>query len=1006
MDHRGTELCVNHQRGGRRPDSRWVWRGRLLSLALALTQWLLMPLAWTQSLSPAPSAAPAPNVALHGAAPKVVILSAYAMGLPLPDTINQGILNSLRAQGVRIADMYFELLDLTRTDQPAYRRALHDLLQQKLAGKTVGAVIVISPQALDFLRHEGRDLFPQAAVISLLSPELAPLQQLQRPVMNLPNDADLSGTMDMVMALFPDTRRVLVFDGPQPADDFRLATKNPAFAPWPQRVTFEYTHDLTYEQALQRAAHLPPDAVIIYSPYFGDTTGRAFAPVEVVEELGRVANRPVFGFMDTFMGHGIIGGSLIVHREVGLQAGQLAAKLRSGPQALAPGVTTFDIPSQRKLDWHELQRWKAERRPLPPGTALINKPRSLWDEHRELVLSVGATIGVLAALVSGLLLLNRRLRIAEAEARSGRERFQALVEQAPEAILVYDMDSRHVVDANSKALDLFGGTRAELLASGAERFTLEGTDADATSDLADRVMAGEVVVFDRPVHHMGGAEHICEVRLSRLPDPQHRWIRASLIDITERRLAEQLRQRYREQLEAEVQARTLELQEARDNAEAANRAKSVFLSNMSHELRTPLNAILGFAHLLGRDRSLGADGRSRIERISRAGKHLLNLINDVLEISRIEAGRITIGQAPFDLHELLESVEDIARERAQSKGLGFVSSLAPDLPRRVLGDGQRVKQVLINLLGNAVKYTEQGQVQLGVWREDGQILFAVSDTGQGMSEEDQARIFQAFYQTDAGRAKGDGVGLGLAISMELVKLMGGTLRVSSLLGTGSTFTLRLPLPVTEAAPDTPPQREVLHLAPGQPPCRVLVVDDDENNRELLLQLLSEAGFEVLAANNGVQAIERFLDWHPHLIWMDMRMPVVDGYEATRRIRQLPGGNALKIAALTASVFEEERQQVLASGCDTMVRKPIVIDDIFNTMAQLLGVRYRYSDNSADLHSLPADTRQQLRDAATTLDVAALERLVQELRAGYAEQSELLNGWLQSYRFDAIAKACE
>ena len=483
------------------------------------------------------------------------------------------------------------------------------------------------------------------------------------------------------------------------------------------------------------------------------------------------------------------------------------------------------------------------------------------------------------------------------------------------------------------------------------------------------------------------------------PEVADRFI-AFVTDISQRKAAEQA------------------LLQAKEAAEAANRAKSVFLSNMSHELRTPLNAILGFAQIMARDDTLDKTHRSRLETINRSGRHLLSLINDVLEISRIEAGRTTVQNEVFCLADTLMAVEDMIRARAESKSLSFVSEYGGELPRYVVGDAHHLRQVLINLLGNAVKYTDQGEVKLRLQAAEGFIRFEVADTGVGIGADDLPRIFQAFYQTDAGIAKGEGTGLGLAISHEFVRLMGSEIKVSSEPGKGSVFTFTLSLPEANAPAMTVEPSRVIGLAAEQPTVRVLVVEDNADSSELITLLLSNVGFEVRAVENGQQAIECFESWQPQFIWMDMRMPVLDGYQATKVIRSLPGGGQVKIAALTASAFREDRQAILDAGCDEMLSKPVDEYRLFRIMGDLLGLHYRFAEQGAtdsagqtavdaglDLSQLSPTLRAELADAAELLDADVVQAIIERLRPDFPEQAKTIAAWVDAYRFDVVAKLC-
>lgn len=477
----------------------------------------------------------------------------------------------------------------------------------------------------------------------------------------------------------------------------------------------------------------------------------------------------------------------------------------------------------------------------------------------------------------------------------------------------------------------------------------------------------------------------------------------------ERELAE-----YRFHLEELVSQRTAELALAKEAAEAANRAKTAFLANMSHELRTPLNAILGFAQLMERDPSLDSDHRRELQTINRSGRHLLTLINDVLEIARIEAGHTTIVSKPFDFIDLIRSVEEMMRLRAETKGLHFQVEPHSDLPYSVIGDGQRLKQVLLNLLGNAIKYTEQGTVTLRVTPNphNDLIRFEVIDTGAGIAPDDQAHIFQAFYQTEIGLAQGEGAGLGLTLCREFVHMMGGDITVNSQVDQGSEFAFSLPLPATDQVPTTLPQARVLGLQPGQPPVRVLIAEDATDSREFLARLLTSVGFEVMAVENGLKAVESFKSWHPHFIWMDIRMPVLNGFAATQHIRALPGGDQVKIVALTASVFQERMSDILQAGCDDILGKPFEEEQLFQIMGEQLHLDYRYAETEqravASLNLMPASLElcQSIKYAAEALDLDAFTDIIAHLQRSEPALATELQRWVSEFNFETIQRAAD
>ena len=385
-------------------------------------------------------------------------------------------------------------------------------------------------------------------------------------------------------------------------------------------------------------------------------------------------------------------------------------------------------------------------------------------------------------------------------------------------------------------------------------------------------------------------------------------------------------------------------------AEAANRAKSAFLANMSHELRTPLNAILGFSDLVRTDPQLPAGLREDVDIINRSGEHLLKLINDVLEIAKIEAGKLQLVIAPFDLGGMVRDVIEMMQVRASQKGLQLLFDMDSSFPRYIRGDEVRLRQILVNLVGNALKFTEQGGavIRLGTHRNDRlHLRIEVEDTGPGIRPEDRERLFKPFVQLAEGTGQ-KGTGLGLTIARQFAELMGGSITVESEVGRGSLFRLELPVEAAEPdellKPEARHYRDVVGVVPGQPRHRILVVEDQQENWLLLRQLISNIGLDVKLAENGEQGISLFQDWHPDLILMDWHMPVMDGDEATRRIRRLPGGDKVRIVAVTASAFKEERQEMFDAGMDDVVAKPYRFDEIYDCLTRQLGVRYIFADH--------------------------------------------------------------
>ncbi len=481
----------------------------------------------------------------------------------------------------------------------------------------------------------------------------------------------------------------------------------------------------------------------------------------------------------------------------------------------------------------------------------------------------------------------------------------------------------------------------------------------------------------------------------------------------------------------QLQAGNRELTEAKQKAEIANKTKSIFLANMSHELRTPMNAILGFSQIMLRSQSLSPEHLENISIIQRSGNYLLNLINNVLDLSKIEAGKMTINQKNFDLYMLLEEIEDLLQLKAEEKGLQLNLAIDNLVPRFVCTDETKLRQVLINLVNNGIKFTEEGGVNILVSLasqtplENNQryLKFAVEDTGAGIAEEDLPKVFEAFTQTEVGRNAQEGTGLGLPISRKFVQLMGGDIDIQSKVGEGTIFSFEIPVAVvTEKDVQTHNPRQakrVIALKPGQPRYRILVVDDRAVNRLLLIKLLQPLGFELKEAGNGQDAIAIWDEWEPHLIWMDMRMPVMDGYEATQYIKGTLKGNATAIIALTASVLEEEKAVILSAGCDDFIRKPFREFVIFEAMAKHLGVEYIYEEETEfshhhkpqlltaqDLKIMPSNWLKNLYQAATELDDDLILELINNIPSENNFLADKLKHLVDNFQIAKIRKLIE
>ena len=595
-------------------------------------------------------------------------------------------------------------------------------------------------------------------------------------------------------------------------------------------------------------------------------------------------------------------------------------------------------------------------------------------------------------------------REAGKQLRDSEERFRRLFEESMQAITLVE-DGRFVA-ANKASLAMLRAERPDQFIGLtpldiSPQYQPDGRlTSEKVVEVIDAALKTGSNAFEWEHVRFDGEHFIAKVLLTAIRQGDKDLLHVVWTDITEQKNAERELAEYRKYLERRVAERTAELQEARVAAETASRAKSDFLANMSHEIRTPMNAIIGMSHLTLRT-ELTPRQRDYLQKIQGAGQHLLGIINDILDVSKIEAGKFEIEQAEFDLDDLLANLTVLLTEKTSGKGLELTVDLAADVPRRLVGDPKRLQQILANLGSNAIKFTEHGHVVIeGQLRErteaEAVLCIAVRDTGIGITEEQKTRLFQSFQQADSSiTRKYGGTGLGLMISKSLVERMGGEIGVESEPGKGSTFWFTVRLGIGKDRPLAPgaPRAEPRATAPSSPQeaetfariagARILLVEDNELNQEVAREMLAGAGLAVDIAENGQVAVRKVQESNYDLVLMDMQMPVMDGLAATVAIRALDACRNLPIVAMTANAMQQDRDRCMDAGMNDYVAKPIDPDHLWSVLRRWLkpgSVEAGHARNGAagdDMPMAPADaaSAEAIPGDIEGLDVAAaLHRL--------------------------------
>jgi len=894
----------------------------------------------------------------------VLILNAFEANIPGFEKTIQGLSTTLQSGGISLGNQFCEHLDLRRNPEPEHRKIVVELLRLRYSRRKIDFIITLYPDSLRFVLEECQEIFPHAPILALYLPQGSEHPKGGRPVIPHVVVPKFKRTIEIALKLVPAAEHIYFVSGEHPFDKWVENKAKQDFKAWEGRLEFRYLSGMPLEEILARVSGAPSDSIIFIGVFSRDLAGKNLDTVQVGQQITRVSRVPVFGFLDTLIGHGIVGGSLLSLEYVGTRSGELVLDILRGNRLAEDIPNLLELPQLDMFDWQQLRHWNLDEDALPRGSIVMNREFTFWD-LRYYAVGILAFILLQSFLILGLLAQRRRKRSAEASLQQKTEEMNTFFDVTLDLMCIASTDGYFLLLSPAWERTL-GYTREELIAKRFFDFVHpedQNTTLEAISTLASQQEilrfqnryrckdgtyrwlewnaspAGKIIyAAARDVTERKQAEEAMRERLlfesllseisarfvelpaeridSEIEDAQRRiceglgldlavlwqwsaetprslvlthhyssvesfrrpqrldaqesfpwqfqkmrqgetlafstedlppeaardkanrrlygvkssvtipllgndsqlagivsfntlraerdWPESTVKGLTllaqvfanalaRKRTEEEIRQ-YREHLEDLVETRTAELTKAKERAESADQLKSVFLATMSHELRTPLNSIIGFSGVLRQELAgpLNEEQKKQLGMVRDSSRHLLDLINDVLDISKIEAGQLQVAMEPFDMKEVIEKAVRTVRPLAEKKGLSLEKLIAPDVGE-VTSDRRRVEQILLNLLGNAVKFTEEGTVRIECLLQKDEIQVRVEDTGIGIKESDMDSLFKPFRQID-GRIEREygGTGLGLSICMKLVEMLGGEIRAQSEWSKGSVFIFTLP----------------------------------------------------------------------------------------------------------------------------------------------------------------------------------------------------------------------
>lgn len=922
------------------------------------------------------------------------------------------------------AVLNIENLDLVKLGSEEYTEKLVSLLKLKYQDSQPDIMVAVLPGAVHLVKNY--DLFPKVPTIFITSGEEF---VTNRDAGFIQIDYEVDKNIEHCLQLLPETEEIFIVSGSGKIDISLESIFRKKISHLSKSVKFRYLSGLNLPELLKKVSKLPEKSIIYYLTYTKKPQNKRIYSEAVAKSLGENANMPVFSFVDVAAkADGVLGGRVFDTQSLTKITADIIDQ-----HSMGKDLNTIQVKKVRYkylYDFSQLKKWGIDVEKLPEGSIIRNREFSFYELYKwqfwgglflliaELFLIFFLVINIKnrkrseielktshSMLEETVQLRTKDLKNALTEIGESQQFLQNVVNNIDSVLFVKmfsdDNELRYQI-VNSAFLKAVNLKKEQVI--GYTDFDVFEKDVATVLRANDlRVIQSENAETIEETGFIDGVE-VCYLS-NKVPLRGHEGKITGICG-----------------LGTEITAQKnllIELRQAKEKAEVANKAKSIFLANMSHEIRTPMNAIMGFSQLIKRDPELTESIDEQVDIIYRSGEHLLALINDILEVSKIESGSVNINPSVFNLYGLLDDLEIMFHVRTSQKKLLLTMERAENVPQYVLTDEGKLRQIFINLIGNAVKFTDEGGISIRVKIEkntasDMFLIVEIEDSGIGIKKAELENIFEAFKQTSEGEWVKGGTGLGLTISRQYILLLGGEINVKSKDGTGSLFTFTIPI---EEGDSLEYNEKIIHekvigLAADQKKFNVLIVDDRDTNRAFLSRLLGMVGFIVNEATNGKDAVEMFKEGQHDVVLMDISMPVMDGYEATRQIRAMDKGGKIPIIAITASAFEEDKTKILAVGCNKFLRKPFKEHELFSALAEFLDIRYIKEEhdtdqikpvkiNSGEFAKLPLYLLEQIKQASVSLDRDRINDLILQVEEHDTNLADNLRELADNYAFDVI-----